>query len=127
VPLTGDRKREYDKQWRQRRRIQYFEDKICAKCGSKVDLELDHIDPSTKISHSIWSWSEERRDSELKKCQVLCYNCHKEKTAIDLSKMFLITDPNRWKHGTNNTYNRHGCRCDLCCAWRVSKYIRLGT
>jgi len=53
------------------------------KCGSWKKLELDHIDPKTKESHKIWSWSEERRNKELKKCQVLCYDCHNIKSSID--------------------------------------------
>lgn len=57
----------------------------CVECNSWEDLELDHKDPSTKISHSVWSWSIERRLKELEKCQVLCRECHLNKTKVDLS------------------------------------------
>jgi hypothetical protein len=43
-------------------------------------LELDHKDHRQKVSHTIWSWSMERRDAELAKCQVLCHDCHLDKT-----------------------------------------------
>ena len=52
----------------------------CKKCGSADELEVDHIDPSKKVSHNIWSWAKKRRLSELAKCQVLCHDCHAEKT-----------------------------------------------
>src|SRR5579863_7150610 len=52
----------------------------CANCGSWTDLEVDHKDPEQKITHRVWSWKESRRLEELAKCQVLCYNCHKEKS-----------------------------------------------
>lgn len=53
----------------------------CQKCGSGDNLELDHINPEEKVSHSVWSWAPRRRELELKKCQVLCRKCHREKTS----------------------------------------------
>lgn len=72
--------REYQRLWRQRRRAAYFADKACVVCGSTDNLELDHLDPTQKVSHKIWSWSEQRRLVELVKCQVLCRPCHAEKS-----------------------------------------------
>jgi hypothetical protein len=77
---TGEKKREYARKWMANRRSEYFKDKKCVECGSTEHLELDHIDPETKENHAIWSWSEERRNKELKKCQVLCKKCHREKS-----------------------------------------------
>ena len=56
----------------------------CVLCGSWEKLELDHIDPSTKVSHRVWSWSENRRAEELLKCQILCEACHMSKTREQL-------------------------------------------
>lgn len=79
------RKRIIDKGWHRRwiadRRASFFAGKRCAKCGSIDRLEIDHIDPATKVANSIWSWTETRRTAELTKCQVLCHDCHKKKTA----------------------------------------------
>lgn len=75
------RQLEYQKNWMRARRAAYFHDKACVKCGSTHRLELDHIDPSTKVSHKIWSWTEVKRLAEIAKCQVLCVLCHREKTA----------------------------------------------
>ncbi|AYD87555.1 HNH endonuclease [Mycobacterium phage Salacia] len=70
------------------------------------ELNLDHIDPTKKVSHNIWSWSQVRRDAEIAKCQVLCLPCHKDKTAADRKYKRL--------HGHVGTYDRWGCRCGLC-------------
>jgi 5-methylcytosine-specific restriction endonuclease McrA len=63
----------------------------CLICGEAdpVVLEFDHIDPSQKdfsISVGIvkvFSW--ERILEEINKCQILCANCHRRKTAKDFS------------------------------------------
>lgn len=80
MPLTGDAKRDYQRKWIAKRRADFMEDKSCEHCGATENLELDHIDQTTKISHSIWSWSEPRRLAEIAKCQILCNDCHKIKT-----------------------------------------------
>ena len=102
------RERAYQKV--KRSRELFFSGKSCVKCGADEALELDHIDPETKIGHSIWSWSKKRREDELLKCQVLCHDCHAEKTKEDLRKMF--TKP--IEHGTAAGYEHKGCRCELC-------------
>ena len=124
---TGEKKREYARQWMAKRRADYFKDKSCVQCGSRENLELDHIDPSTKLTHCIWSWRLERRLEELSKCQVLCCDCHTDKSSKYFKELYTISDSSLWKHGTNNTYNRKGCRCELCCQWRKDKFQRLKT
>jgi hypothetical protein len=99
------KQREFNRLWVARRRAEYLSTKCCVVCGSKTDLEIDHIDPSKKISHTVWSWSIERRDQELSKCQVLCSNCHKEKTKRDFGY--------KSGHGTLSEYKK-GCRCEVC-------------
>lgn len=118
MPLFGERRKEYQRLYVAKRRAAYFKDRHCVKCGSKERLELDHIDPSTKISHNIWSWSEIRRSEELAKCQVLCYDCHKLKTVEDCRLMFIKPFSER-KHGTNKTYSQFKCRCELCLQWKI--------
>lgn len=77
---TPEAQREYQRKWKARRRADFFADKCCVRCGSTERLELDHKDPKLKISHNIWSWSKERREAEIAKCQVLCNECHQVKT-----------------------------------------------
>lgn len=111
APLRFDR-RAWMNQWIKNRRLAWVTaNGPCAQCGSTTDLQVDHVDPSTKVDHRIWSWSEERRLAELAKCQVLCGDCHKAKTSAENSKRF--TQP--IKHGTYMGYaGNHACRCDLC-------------
>ena len=73
---TKELQREYQRKWMARRRAEYFADKHCLKCDRTDNLEIHHRDPSQKISHRIWSWSKKRREEELKKCDVLCADCH---------------------------------------------------
>lgn len=113
--------------YRQRRIDWFKENGPCRKCSSWENLELDHIDPSTKESHLIWSWSDERRLIELAKCQPLCHKCHKLKTTEYLRLIFKKPFEAR-KHGTTNNYWHGPCRCDLCKAafrvWRHDSYKR---
>jgi len=87
----------------------------CAHCGvkkgkkneqgEKIKFELDHIDPETKnytITDRIKSAPWEEVLLELELCQLLCYYCHKKKTAPLKGQ----------NHGV--TMYRTGCRCDIC-------------
>jgi len=72
-----NKQREYVRQWMANRRKEWFiNNGPCIKCGSYNNLCIHHQDPTTKISHKIWSWAKERREKELKKCVVLCEYCH---------------------------------------------------
>lgn len=103
-----EKQREYQRQWVAKRRAEFFADKQCVQCDSNVDLELDHIDPNLKISHNIWSWSKVRQEEEIAKCQILCKDCHEEKTAIENS----IRNGGK-PHGSSQRY-KIGCRCNDC-------------
>lgn len=100
-----EKQREYQRLWIARRRAEYLADKTCVRCGSRDRLEVDHVDPSKKVDHRIWSWSKARRDVELAKCQVLCWDHHREKTGDDMGF---------YEHGTHVMYSHHGCRCEPC-------------
>ena len=104
---TREAQREYARKWVAARRAEHFRDKACAACGSSIELELDHIDPSTKVTSVIWSWSQQRRDEELLKCQVLCKPCHKVKTAA--------WRRGRAEHGAGLYCSKKDpCRCVKC-------------
>jgi hypothetical protein len=77
----------------------------CRNCGSWERLEVDHVEPSEKVDHKVWTWSKVRREAELAKCQPLCHDCHRKKT--NESRARPIT------HGTAGGYQR-GCRCSIC-------------
>ena len=68
----------------------------CAKCGYDKHpsaLDIDHLDPSTKYTTSggirehfsdlVWRYTFNTLIDELKKCRVLCSNCHMEYTHLE--------------------------------------------
>jgi len=63
----------------------------CNKCNSCNSLEIDHKDPKIK-SFNILCMARgmvlEKLVVELKKCQLLCSACHKNKTKIDGSTLY---------------------------------------
>jgi hypothetical protein len=66
----------------------YLSTKACIECGENnpIVLEFDHIDADIKFKsiskmlsgHYSWQSVEE----EIKKCQILCANCHRIKTYV---------------------------------------------
>jgi 5-methylcytosine-specific restriction endonuclease McrA len=111
--LDIEKKRAYQNAWISRRRNEWItENGPCKRCGTWINLEVDHIDSRTKSipTSRLWSMSKtnQKRIEELEKCQVLCNNCHKKKTYRDLYV------PRVYNHGTTEMYNKKKCRCSLC-------------
>ena len=99
--------------------LDYFGN-ICRQCGATDNLEVDHVDPTTKLfsltgkhltrtPHSVLT--------ELVKCQLLCHTCHWVKTRSQLPKKVL-------RHGTTNAYTNYKCRCELCTKANREAYRR---
>jgi 5-methylcytosine-specific restriction endonuclease McrA len=90
----------------------------CVRCGSIEDLQLDHRDPADKSFNigKLWSVSRVRYLAELAKCQLLCAECHTNKTLADRGQR-----PARGTHGTLSSYRY--CKCRRCRAAK-SKYER---
>ena len=106
--------KKYKRLWVAKRRALFFSVKSCIWCGSKENLELHHVDPATKDTSSIWSWSEERRNKEIEKCIVLCKDCH---------YIYHTNKCKTWAHGIASTYKK-GCRCLDC---RYAQYRTMKT
>lgn len=74
--------------------VKYLEErddhKGCVGCGSKQQLELDHINPEDKEWNPKTSMSSKKLSekfwNEIDKCQLLCYDCHREKTGNQFRK-----------------------------------------
>lgn len=82
----------------------------CIRCGSKNELELDHIDPKTKILSIAEMWNKplEVFWVEVRKCQLLCAPCHISKTKSDLGQ------PQEPLHGTITRAKNYHCKCEAC-------------
>lgn len=71
--------------------VAYLSGNACVICGENDirALEFDHIDPKNKlfnISQAVrlgYSWDDVSR--ELKKCRILCSNCHKKHTSTQFN------------------------------------------
>jgi 5-methylcytosine-specific restriction endonuclease McrA len=92
-------KRHYQK--RRGKAIEYL-GSVCVNCGSKDSLEFDHIDPGLKSfsvgEYLTHSWA--KVEPELKKCQLLCQDCHRTKSKVDgslekMKKAFETRIPNQ--------------------------------
>lgn len=73
---------------RYERRLAWAKDLLGGKCrcGSVKDLQFDHVDPAIKsftICTKLAGVSLVRLEQELAKCQLLCFDCHKLKTAAE--------------------------------------------
>jgi len=82
----NNRKKETAKKL-QNKIIEYLSDKKCITCSENdiVTFEFDHINPKEKVLEiskmiaSGYSWESVLK--EIEKCNILCANCHRKKTA----------------------------------------------
>jgi 5-methylcytosine-specific restriction endonuclease McrA len=81
----------------------------CVKCGSTQHLQFDHINPEDKSFTIAVRSSINEKDfwKEIDKCQLLCLECHQQKTITDMGMK-----PAKGFHGTLSSYRY--CRCNLC-------------
>lgn len=67
----------------------YLLNNPCITCGENdpIVLEFDHRDPSEKFKEisKLMNYSTKRLIEEINKCDVLCANCHRRKTAIQFN------------------------------------------
>ena len=86
----------------------------CISCGSTDLIEFDHIDPSTKKFSIMSKWNSpmEVLIPEIRKCQPLCHNCHKEKSK----------GPRSVDHGEGAS-GKKNCKCSPC-KDRKNEYMR---
>jgi 5-methylcytosine-specific restriction endonuclease McrA len=89
----------------------------CARCGSvEGPFHFDHKNKKKKTMRAsdLHSVNDEKFNSEINNLQLLCPECHKEKT-----KEAWDYATNKPTHGTYWMYRKHRCRCPKC----VEAYI----
>lgn len=68
----------------------------CVVCGSTSDIQIDHRDPSIKMSSwTLAGMSQSKLETEIIKCQLLCQPHHIEKTVTERGQNLA-----RGTHGT---------------------------
>jgi hypothetical protein len=79
--------------------IEYFASHPCVECGETdpVVLEFDHVDATTKsfdVGSALDRYTWERFAAEMEKCDVVCANCHRRRTARRRGALrVLLTQP----------------------------------
>ena len=86
--ITSEQKEKYNKNRRMKdmKRKEVLIEMLggkCVSCGAIENLQFDHIDPTTKSFSIAKKYICKAVFEEVRKCQLLCYNCHLEKTAED--------------------------------------------
>lgn len=81
----------------------------CKKCGSIKNLQFDHIDPAEKEIEmgKFLTFPLKKFWKEVKKCQLLCDECHQTKSILESGKKIA-----KGKHGTISSYRY--CHCEIC-------------
>lgn len=110
----GTNNKSYDKQYKSKLyaiKMQRWKQLLggqCEACKSVDALEFDHVNPKDKVFAIAdgWSLAEDVVLEELKKCQLLCKDCHKIKTDTASRK--------KRKHGTWGAVRNGKCKCDIC-------------
>jgi 5-methylcytosine-specific restriction endonuclease McrA len=110
VGYTLEQARKYNIKRRDERRKLCMEllGGICVNCGTSNNLQFDHINPNDVIYRisEILTHKIEKLLAELEKCQLLCIECHRNKTnRIDR----IHADQT---HGTLSSYK--WCKCEEC-------------
>jgi 5-methylcytosine-specific restriction endonuclease McrA len=120
VATDAERRRGYNKTWRQARRARLIEmlGGCCVRCGAIENLEFDHIDPPTKVFGVCAGLSKawDLLVDEAAKCQLLCKPCHVAKGAEDRPEL---------AHGSYYVYWYWNCRCNPCKAANAAKSAAL--
>lgn len=98
---------EYNRQYYYKRRAKIIEfmGGVCNLCGSTHELEFDHINRDEKAFDIRDNLTLNSILDELQKCQLLCSDCHRLKTANE----------NRgFTHGTLYAWMKKKCECQTC-------------
>lgn len=85
--MGRDYHREYSRNYYRQKRAEYTAllGGRCVRCSATEKLQFDHIEDEGRIFRlgKLLSFSKEKAIEELKKCQLLCWPCHWDKTCAD--------------------------------------------
>ncbi len=106
--------KEYIREYRKKRK-QLALDMLggkCVVCGTEDNLHFDHITPENKVNEisSMFTSNINVFIDEVKKCQLLCSDCHIEKS---INEGDYLINRKSWEHGVSGYINQK-CRCEIC-------------
>ncbi len=114
--MGSDDMAKYMKERRRARRAKFIDllGGRCENCHSTRDLQFDHADAKKKEFdlNSVKDGKEEIILQELKKCVLLCSECHLAKTKAN--QEHINKDKKPVQHGSLWMYKKHKCRCRKC-------------
>lgn len=92
---SHNRSRKKHREQNARKVFEYLDRHPCINCGESdpIVLEFDHRDRNQKtgsISNLIRNASWTRIKLEIEKCDVLCANCHRRKTAVEFEYLRFV-------------------------------------
>lgn len=123
--MASEYMRNYMRERRRNRRKKFIEllGGKCVNCGATKNLQFDHQKAKKKQFdlNDIKDGKEEVILKELKKCVLLCPECHLEKTKSN--KEHVNKDKKPARHGTLWMYKKYKCRCKKC-RTAVSDYLK---
>lgn len=123
--MGSDYMRDYMKSRRKARRAKFIDllGGKCVSCGATENLQFDHSDAKKKEFdlNAIKDSNEGTILKELKKCVLLCGDCHLDKTKTN--KEHINKDKKPARHGTLWMYKKYKCRCQKC-KKAVSSYMK---
>jgi 5-methylcytosine-specific restriction endonuclease McrA len=123
--MSSEYMAEYMKNRRKARRAKFIEllGGKCVNCGSTENLQFDHANAKKKEFdiNQVKDGKEEIILKELKKCVLLCPECHLDKTKAN--KEHINKDKKPARHGTPWMYKKYKCRCRKC-RMAISHYIK---
>lgn len=70
-----EKQAKFQNEWMKKRRLDWIAQNGPCACGSADGLRVVHVNPDTRKTSQVWSWSEERRNAELAKCKAMCREC----------------------------------------------------
>jgi hypothetical protein len=62
----------------------------CGRCYPPVAMDFDHLENKLVSVAQMWSWSRARVEDEIRKCQLVCANCHRVRS---VSRLRSCPDP----------------------------------
>lgn len=124
----GEKKNAYYRERNQRLRLQWIaENGPCESCGSWDHLEVHHENPRKETGEPQINWdSKASREKYLADCIVLCHDCHRVVTSVQMALWANLRAEKRKEppHGSLKKF-RHGCRCKKCKgAWQEFQNLR---